>query len=1164
MNKKNFIHLHVHSDYSMKDGLAKIEHLVQRTVEFNMPALAITDITNIFGLIKFYKKAHSSGIKAIIGSEFIVKNCINLHNYFTTITILAKNNIGYHNLKLLISDAYKDGYDNMIGPFITYKMLVKYNKGLIILSGGVKGDIGKNILSKNIFLVKKIINFYKKYFPNNFYLELTRTNRINEEKYIYLILNIANDFNLPVVATNDVCFLNKKDFLAHEIRVSINKGYTLNQFKKKSNYSSEQFFRSSKEMNELFYDIPESLENSIEIAKRCNVFLTLGKHFLPKFRNCVNNKDLLIKKAKIGLINRLKTLFPDNKIRHFKKNIYKKRLLKELDVINQMGFPSYFLIVMEFVQWSKDNYIPIGPARGSGAGSLVAYCLNITNIDPIKFDLIFERFLNPERISLPDFDIDFCMEKRDLVIEHVKNIYGYEKVSQIITFGTMTAKAVIRDVGRVLGYPYDFVNRISKLIPLDIGMSLKKAFIINKKLSNLYKSDNNVKDLVNTSLKLEGTIRNVGKHAGGVVIAPSKITKFTPIYCDSEGENIVTQFDKNDIEDIGLVKFDFLGLRTLTVIDHTLKIINKQNIKENKILIDINSINLNDKKVYSFLRTANTTAIFQLESKGIKDLIKRLKPDNFEDIISLLALFRPGPLQSGMVENFINRKHGKEIISYPNIKWQHKKLKSVLKSTYGIILYQEQVMKIAQVLAGYSLGKADILRRVISKKQHKEMLKQRSNFLKGSKKLNINTDLSMKIFDFLENFAAYGFNKSHSVGYALISYQTLWLKVYYPAAFMAAVLTSEMDNIKKIVNLVNECWNLKINLLPPNINTSIYEFHVNEKGNIIYGFGAIKGIGKYQAKHILNTREKYGFYKSIVNLCINTNFKKINKGIIEKLITSGAMDCFKYNRGILFNKLNENIRIARQYLKIKKSGQIDMFSLISKKQNIIDDLDFIWSNKEKFLQEKNTLGFYLSGHPFIEYFKEINFFYKINNIKNIKFFFDKNNLNFKIAGVISNIHYIYNMKKNKIVAFDIDDHTEMIEVNLTLDVFNKFSFLIKLENILIIKGFLFFDYFTKKIKFQGNNIIDIENFHKKHIYSISILIQDKLIFSNKKFFNILKNFLLENINVKGIPIYFYYKNNSIEIYHNQTYKILINEILLNKLKYILEQNKLQLKLNFNK
>ncbi|QJC29078.1 DNA polymerase III subunit alpha [Enterobacteriaceae endosymbiont of Plateumaris rustica] len=1163
MNKKNFIHLHVHSDYSMKDGLAKIDHLIKRTAEFNMPAIAITDITNIFGLIKFYKKAHNSGIKAIIGSEFIIKNCINLHSYFTKIIILAKNNIGYYNLKLLISDAYKGGYDNFIGPFITYKMLVKYNKGLIILSGGVKGDIGKNILSKNIFLVEKIINFYKKYFPNNFYIELTRTNRIYEEKYIYLILNIANDFNLPVVATNEVCFLDKKDFLTHEIRVSINKGYTLNQFKKKSNYSSEQFFRSAKEMNELFHDIPEALENSIEIAKRCNVFLRLGKYFLPKFNNSVNNKDFLIKKAKIGLKKRLKNLFPDIQIRNLKKNIYKKRLLKELDVINKMNFPSYFLIVMEFVQWSRDNNIPVGPARGSGAGSLVAYCLNITNIDPIKFDLIFERFLNPERISLPDFDIDFCMEKRDLVIEHVKNVYGHEKVSQIITFGTMTAKAVIRDVGRVLGYPYDFINRISKLIPLDLGIGLKKAFIMNKKLSNLYKSDNNVKELVNASLKLEGTIRNIGKHAGGVVISPCKITKFTPIYCDSQGENIVTQFDKDDIEDIGLVKFDFLGLRTLTVIDHALKIINKQNKKKNKVLIDINSINLNDKKIYSFLKKANTTAIFQLESKGIKDLIKKLKPDNFEDIISLLALFRPGPLQSGMVENFINRKNGKEIISYPNIKWQHNKLRSVLKSTYGIILYQEQVMKIAQVLAGYSLGKADVLRRVISKKQYKEMSKQRFYFLQGSKKLNIDNNLSMKIFDFLENFASYGFNKSHSVGYALISYQTLWLKVYHPSEFMAAVLTSEMDNTEKIINLVKDCWNIKVNLLPPNINTSIYEFHVNQEGNIVYGFGAIKGIGKHQTKHILNIRKKYGPYKSIIDLCVNTNFKKINKRVIEKLITSGAMDCFKHNRGILFNKLNETIQIAQQYLKIKKTGQIDMFNLISQNYNILNNINLIWSKKEKFLKEKNTLGFYLSGYHFIEFFQDIKYFFNINYIKDIQFFYKKNIYNLRIAGIISNIHYITNTKKDKIIAFDINDNTKIIEVNLTLDLFNKFYSLIKLENILIIKGLVFFDNFIKKFKLQGNNLIDINTFYKKYIYSISIIIEEKKIFLKKNFFDILKKFFFKNNNIKGVPIYFYYKNKNIKIYNNKVYKILINDILLIQLKYILKKNKLKLKLNFN-
>ncbi|QJC35295.1 DNA polymerase III subunit alpha [Enterobacteriaceae endosymbiont of Donacia proxima] len=1169
MNYHKFIHLHVHSDYSIKDGLAKIKQIINKAVLFNMPAIAITDFNNIFGLVKFYKKSHNSGLKAITGADFKIKN---LNNYkFSNITILVMNNIGYQNLKLLIFNSYKNGYDNNLGPIITYNLLSKYNKGLIILSGGIKGEIGKNILQKNIFIIKKLISFYKKYFNNRFYFEIIRTNRVDEEDYINLIVDLSSYFNIPLVATNDVRFLNKEDYYAHEIRIAINKGLTINKNYHNNHYSKEQFLKNTEEMCLLFKDIPEALSNSVEIAKRCSLFLSLGKSFLPKFimKKNITLENYIFKKAYTGLKKKLNILYPN--VNDFKrKNIqYQKRLDQELKIINQMGFPSYFLIVMEFVQWAKKNNIPVGPARGSGAGSLIAYVLNITNLDPIKFDLIFERFLNKERVSLPDFDIDFCMEKRDLVINHVKKIYGSESVFQIITFGTMTAKSVIRDVGRVLGYPYDFINRISKLIPVDIGINLKKAFLKNKKLFNLYKSDNNIKELVNTSLKLEGTVRNIGKHAGGVVISPDNIIKYTTIYCDYNGSNIVTQFDKNDIEDIGLVKFDFLGLRTLTVIHHAVKMINKKLIQDNKKLLDINNLDLDDKKIFNFLKKAKTTGIFQLESKGIKELIIQLQPDNFEDLIALLALYRPGPLQSGMVENFINRKHGREIISYPDKNWQHEKLKPILKSTYGIILYQEQVMKIAQVLANYSLGEADILRRVISKKQHKEMSKQRKRFLQGSQKLNIDNKLSMKIFDYLEKFASYGFNKSHSVGYALISYQTLWLKVYYPAEFMAAVLTSEMDNKNKIIHLIHECKKMKIKILSPNINLSLYKFHVNKNRHIIYGLGAIKGIGEQLAFNILNARKKIGYFKSIFHFFTRINFSKLNKRIIETLILSGSLDLFNFNRGLLINNLEKIIKLTNKYLKEKQTKQIDFFnkkntSLLKDNNYIFNDINLSWTNKDILIKEKNILGFYLTGHPLDGFLKEILFYTKQNNIK----YFLKNYkkpIRITIGGIINNIRTSYNKKKQKILLFHLDDNSAVLEINLFSNILNNKNNIVTLNNIVIINGILYFNNFLKLFICDVNNILDITTAREKYLNKINIIFKNKKILHNIIFFKNLKKILFfEKKNCKkNIQIYFFYEklNFRKKIYFKKSYFITTEINVFNKFINLLNQKNIKLEFN---
>ncbi|EJH80170.1 DNA polymerase III subunit alpha, partial [Vibrio cholerae HC-47A1] len=768
----------------MVDGLSKVPPLVKKVAAMGMPAMALTDFTNLCGLVKFYSTAHNCGVKPIIGADFTLQS-EEFGDELTKLTLLAKNNVGYKNLTLLISKAYLRGHVQH-QPVIDKAWLVEHAEGLIVLSGGKSGEVGRALLKGNQQQVERCIEFYQTHFADHFYLELIRTGRADEESYLHFALDVAEQYDLPVVATNEVVFITEESFEAHEIRVAIHDGYTLEDPRRPKNYSPKQYLRSEAEMCELFADIPEALANSVEIAKRCNVTVRLGEYFLPNFpTGGMAIEDFLVMKSREGLEERLEFLFPDPEVRAKRRPEYDERLQVELDVINQMGFPGYFLIVMEFIQWSKDNDIPVGPGRGSGAGSLVAYALKITDLDPLEYDLLFERFLNPERVSMPDFDVDFCMDKRDQVIDHVAEMYGRDAVSQIITFGTMAAKAVIRDVGRVLGHPFGFVDRISKLVPPDPGMTLEKAFIAEPALQELYDADEEVKELIDKCRILEGCTRNAGKHAGGVVISPTAITDFAPIYCDAEGNFPVTQFDKNDVETAGLVKFDFLGLRTLTIIDWALGLVNPRLKKAGKPPVRIEAIPLDDARSFRNLQDAKTTAVFQLESRGMKELIKRLQPDCFEDIIALVALFRPGPLQSGMVDNFIDRKHGREAISYPDEKWQHESLKEILEPTYGIILYQEQVMQIAQVLSGYTLGGADMLRRAMGKKKPEEMAKQRAVFQEGAEKNGVDGELAMKIFDLVEKFAGYGFNKSHSAAYALVSYQTLWLKTHYPAEFMA-------------------------------------------------------------------------------------------------------------------------------------------------------------------------------------------------------------------------------------------------------------------------------------------------------------------------------------------------------------------------------------------
>jgi DNA polymerase-3 subunit alpha len=1103
-----FIHLRVHSDYSMCDGLKKVKPIVTKAADLNMPALALTDQTNLCGLVKYYHAAHGAGLKPIIGCDFWVKSD-ELGDELSRLVVLTTNNAGYKNITELISKAYLRGH--IQGRAVLDKnWLIEHAQGLILLSGGREGDIGKALLKGNVEIADEMLNFYQQYFPNCYYLELIRTGRSDEENYVHLAVEFATRYDLPLVATNEVMFLSPEDFDAHEIRVAIHDGFTLDDKRRPKKYSKEQYLRSEEEMLALFADIPEALENSVEIAKRCNVTVTLGEYVLPDFpTEGLSIEDFLVKVSEEGLQERLEFLF-DKDAPDFaeKRKPYDERLAIELKVINNMGFPGYFLIVMEFIQWSKDNNIPVGPGRGSGAGSLVAYAQKITDLDPLEYDLLFERFLNPERVSMPDFDVDFCMDRRDEVIDHTAELYGRDAVSQIITFGTMAAKAVIRDVGRVLGHPYGFVDRISKLIPPTPGMTLAKAFEEEPKLPEVYAQDSDVKDLIDMCRILEGTTRNAGKHAGGVVISPTTITDFAPLYCDEEGKNPVTQFDKNDVEDAGLVKFDFLGLRTLTILQWAIEMADEKLLKEGKEPIDIAAINLEDKASFKVLLKSETTAVFQLESSGMKSLIAKLKPDCFEDIIALVALFRPGPLQSGMVDNFIERKHGREAVSYPDETWQHLDLKPILEPTYGIILYQEQVMQIAQVLAGYSLGGADMLRRAMGKKKPEEMAKQRAGFEAGAIGRGVDGELAMKIFDLVEKFAGYGFNKSHSAAYALVSYQTLWMKTHFPGPFMAAVMSADMDNTEKIVTLVDECSNMGIDLLPPDVNAGQYKFTVNENDQIVYGIGAVKGVGEGPIEAIIAARQTGGPFTDLFDFCARLDLKKTNKRILEKLIKSGAMDALgpNYqvgsaleqgkNRAALFATLVEAIKAAEQHAKAESLGQNDLFGLINDEKT--DNRQAFkavsaWPEEKWLDGEKETLGLYLTGHPINRYLSEIKRYATARLVGLQPTNKDKTSV---AVGLVLGVRVLVNKRGRRWALVTLDDKSARMDIRLFPDDYDRFAELLVSDAILVCSGQVSFDDYSGGITMTARDIMTVADARENYVASLDLQIDNNKLSDN--------------------------------------------------------------------
>jgi len=1076
LSEQKFVHLRVHSEYSIVDGICRIAPTLDRIADLNMPAVAFTDHINFCGLIKFYKRCRSKGIKPIAGVDLIVCDEQQENGNFK-LTLLCMNQTGYLNAKIIVSRAYQENQKRGI-PVVDKSWFKTLNEGLIILSGGKEGDVGKALINGNHEQAAEFLGFWQLYFADRYYIELQRTGRTGEGDYIRSVASFASAAGTPVVATNDVCFMQESDFDAHEIRVCINQGRVLDDPRRLKSYSNQQYLKSAEEMQALFRDIPEAIENTLEIAKRCNLILNLGEYFLPNYPipTGLTIDQYFCQLSEQGLEKRLDSLFNrDSEDFEGLRKPYDERLKTELAVITQMGFPGYFLIVADFIHWSKNNGVPVGPGRGSGAGSLVAYALDITDLDPLKYELLFERFLNPERVSMPDFDIDFCMDGRDRVIDYVAEKYGRNSVSQIITFGRLAAKAVIRDVGRVLSQPYGFVDKISKLIPFEVGMTLEKAWEAEPEIRERYELEEEFQALWDMARKLEGITRNAGKHAGGVVISPGDLTEFSALYCDETGAGLVTQFDKDDVETAGLVKFDFLGLRTLTIIDWAVDIINRS-LPSDQTKLEIESIDLEDQKVFSMLQAAKTTAVFQLESRGMKELIKKLLPSSFEDIIALVALFRPGPLGSGMVDDFINRKHGKQAVAYPHADYQHEDLKPILEPTYGIILYQEQVMQIAQVLANFTLGGADLLRRAMGKKKVEVMEQQRQIFMKGAIAREVDGELAGHIFDLMEKFAGYGFNKSHSAAYALVSYQTAWLKTHYPAAFMASVMSADMDNTEKVVTYVDDAKDMGLDIVPPDVNRGAYKFTVDGDRIVIYGIGAIKGVGEAAIQSIIDQRESNGVFKDLFDFCNRIDLKKASRRVLEALIRAGALDKLGPNRAVIMASLEEAVKSAEQFRRNSELGQNDLFGAPSE-ENAEQNIQFAkvrpWPEGRILEGEKDTLGLYLTGHPINRYLPEIQ---KLGSLRLNQLQPTRRGHHVIVAGLIIGIRVMKTKKGLNWAIVTLDDQSARVDIMIYSDLYEATKDILRKDEVVVAKGDISNDDFSGGLKMSAveiNQLIDV-------------------------------------------------------------------------------------------
>jgi DNA polymerase-3 subunit alpha len=1045
MSEPSFVHLRLHSEFSVVDGIVRVGDAVERAAQDGMAALALTDLSNVFALVKFYKSARGKGVKPIIGCDVWITNDAN-RDQPSRLLLLCRTRDGYHNLCELLARAFRENQYRGRAELRREWFENGGGDGLIALSGAQLGEIGQALGQQNWERALQLGREWSALFPGAFYVELQRPGTAQADAHVQLAVPLARELGLPVVATHPIQFLQREDFLAHEARVCIAEGYVLGDPRRPRPFTQEQYFKSQAEMAELFADIPEALINSVEIAKRCNFAIELGKPKLPLFPTPpgMTLDDFMLAEARAGLEKRLAQLFPDAAKREEMRPTYEARLDFEAKTIIQMGFSGYFLIVADFINWAKNNEVPVGPGRGSGAGSLVAYSLGITDLDPLRYDLLFERFLNPERVSMPDFDVDFCQDGRDRVIDYVRKRYGEESVSQIATFGTLGSKSVIRDVGRVMDMPYNFCDQLSKMIPIEgvKPVSLAKALEIEPQLKERYDNEEEVRELIDLAQKLEELTRNIGMHAGGVLIAPGKITDFCPTYGAQGSESVVSQFDKDDVESAGLVKFDFLGLRTLTIIDWAVRFIRALNLKDGDAGFSIETIPLDDAASYKLLKACNTTAVFQLESRGMKDLIRRLQPDTFEDIVALVALFRPGPLQSGMVDDFINRKHGRAKVDY-----MHPKLETVLKPTYGVIVYQEQVMQIAQILGGYTLGAADMLRRAMGKKKPEEMARHRGIFVQGAVERGVNEKLATDLFNLMEKFAEYGFNKSHSAAYALVAYQTAYLKAHYPAAFMAATLTADMGDTDKVFNLYDDCLENGLELLAPDVNSSEFRFVPLNDRQIRYGLGAIKGTGQAAIDAIVKAREADGPFKDLFDFCRRIDKRVVNRRVIEALVCAGAFDSITDHRASLMASVGHALEAAEQAA--ANANQSSLFGALEETAtpgaNALVEVPR-WSEKELLQQEKKSLGFYFSGHPFDAYRGEIAGFVK-TRLGSLVPQQEKQLL----AGIVYATRTMMT-RRGKMAFVALDDGEAQIEVAVFNELFERNRELLREDQLLLVEG----------------------------------------------------------------------------------------------------------------
>ncbi|MEE8078697.1 MAG: DNA polymerase III subunit alpha [Pseudomonadales bacterium] len=1077
----NFVHLRVHSEYSIADSIIKVKDLAKAVAERDMAALALTDLRNLFGLIKFYKACIERGVKPVIGVDItyeVASTDRDSADVFR-LGLLAMNETGYRNLLKLVSEAYLSS-----GPrgVLTREQIFGRNEGLIALSAGRDGEVGRALLKGNASLAETAARQWAQVFEDRYYLELSRTGRAGDDAQVAAAVRLALAIDLPVVATNEVCFLDADQFEAHETRVCIHDGRVLDDPRRERRYSAEQYLKSPAQMVELFHDVPEALTNSVEIAKRCNVRIELGTYYLPNYPVPDDStlENYLASCARSGLESRLRKLTEFGELK-FPRTDYDARLDYELSVINQMGFPGYFLIVMEFIAWAKANEIPVGPGRGSGAGSLVAYALGITDLDPLRYELLFERFLNPERVSMPDFDVDFCMEGRDKVINHVSERYGSEAVSQIITFGTMAAKAVVRDVARVQGKPYGLADKLSKLIPFEVGMTLHKAVAQTPELRDFIADNDEVEEIMDMAYILEGIVRGVGRHAGGVVIAPRALTEFVPLYVDEQSGGLVSQFDKDDVESAGLVKFDFLGLKTLTVIDWTVKAINEASDRDEPE-VDIERIPLDDPATYELLKEGRTTGIFQLESHGMKDLICRLKPDCIDDIIALVALFRPGPLQSGAVDDYINRKHGNQAVQLP-----HPSTAAALQGTYGVMLYQEQVMQIAQDMCGFSLGQADLLRRAMGKKKPEEMAQVREQFVEGARARDVDLRITGKIFDDMEKFSGYAFNKSHSSTYAIVSFQTAWLKCHHPAQFMAATLTADMHNTDKIVTLVDEVGSLKLRLQPPSVNLSQFRFIAVDSG-ILYGLGAVRGVGEGPVSALVASRERDGPFHSLADFCLRVDSRKANKRVLEALIRAGAMDEFAVAdegvdgvRARLLSELHDAMQGADQVAHNTAAGIADMFGGFTRGSVTAGREVLPLEKRERLEGEKEALGIYLTGHPIEDYLTELRQFCS-SDIASLR----AERRPQIVAGWIVSLRTMRSRRGDTMAIVVVDDRSGRIEALLFADTFEAHRQKVVKDTVLVFEGEVQDDDVSGNLRLRVENAYTIEEARRR--FSSGVLI----------------------------------------------------------------------------